>query len=168
MTVIHEQRNQPTWVDLALPDLRNVCQKLLAGAPLTISAANNIKAAIEVLLEHLGFRHSDASTTCVKTPLGDVLVHRQNLFHIVEKRAEARERYVLFALDTMQRPFEVWNVAYTDGTHRLAYIGLYRGKRQMLVVVHTIEGRLLWNFMHSDAKSLNKHRHGKLIYQRNP
>ncbi len=38
----------------------------------------------------------------------------------------------------------------------------------MLVIVEMIEGELLWNFMHSDAKSLNKHRHGMLLHKRYP
>ncbi|MNO09849.1 hypothetical protein D3C81_2333330 [compost metagenome] len=29
-----------------------------------------------------------------------------------------------------------------------------------------IDGQMFWNFMHTDAKSLNKHRHGELVYKR--
>ncbi|WP_284739065.1 hypothetical protein [Pseudomonas sp. CG7] len=36
----------------------------------------------------------------------------------------------------------------------------------MLVSVVFFEGQMLWNFMHTDAKSLNKHRHGELLYKR--
>ena len=49
-----------------------------------------------------------------------------------------------------------------------AAAGAFQGKRQMLVIVEMIEGELLWNFMHSDAKSLNKHRHGMLLHKRYP
>nr|WP_236250043.1 PBECR2 nuclease fold domain-containing protein [Pseudomonas cichorii] len=91
---------------------------------------------------------------------------RKSIYHIVEKRQDARERYVKLALDTLTGPLEVWKVAFTDGTQRLAFIGAYELKRQMLVSVIFIDGQMLWNFMHTDAKSLNKHRHGELLYKR--
>ena len=116
---------------------------------------------------------SDSSTTpgearflTVDTPLGEVRIERHSIYHIVEKRQDARERYVRMALDTLTGPFEVWKVAFTDGTDRLAYIGAYETKRQMLVSVAYVDGRMLWNFMHTDARALNKHRHGELVYQR--
>jgi hypothetical protein len=34
----------------------------------------------------------------------------------------------------------------------------------MLVVVDMSDGHILWNFMHCDKSSLNKHRNGELIY----
>lgn len=98
------------------------------------------------------------------TPIGAVRVLKEHLPHIVEKRQDARERYVQFAIAAMQAPFEVWSVEYDDGSTRRAFIGLFEGKHQMLVVVSTIGDMVLWNFMHCDKKSLNKHRHGSLIY----
>ncbi len=102
----------------------------------------------------------------VFTPMGAIQIHRNCIAHIVEKRQDARERYASMALDTLIGPFEVWRVAYSNGTHRLAFIGAYEAKRQMLVIVTLERGKLLWNFMQCDAKALNKHRHGELLYQR--
>ena len=95
-----------------------------------------------------------------------MLIQRTTLGHIVEKRQDARERYVKFALDTLTGPLEIWRVAYSDGSARLAFIGAYETKRQMLVVVNIQAGNVLWNFMQTDAKALNKHRHGELLYKR--
>lgn len=36
----------------------------------------------------------------------------------------------------------------------------------MLVSVTMENGKVLWNFMHTDAKSLNQHRHSQLLFQR--
>ncbi|MBK4998216.1 hypothetical protein IAE37_000492 [Pseudomonas sp. S31] len=36
----------------------------------------------------------------------------------------------------------------------------------MLVIVTLENGKTLWNFMHCEAKALNKHRHGILLYKR--
>lgn len=98
--------------------------------------------------------------------MGDILIQRSCIHNIVEKRQDARERYVKVALDTLIGPFEVWQVAYTNDTNRLAFIGVCETKRQMLVVVVLNKGKMLWNFMQCDAKALNKHRHGKLLYKR--
>ncbi|MFV3290768.1 PBECR2 nuclease fold domain-containing protein [Pseudomonas sp. NY11955] len=107
-----------------------------------------------------------ASLVSIRTPMGDIRIQRSCIRHIVEKRQDARERYVKVALDTLIGPFEVWEVAYTNGTYRLAFIGVYETRRQMLVVVTLDHGKSLWNFMQCDAKALNKHRHGKLLYTR--
>ena len=83
-----------------------------------------------------------------------------------EKRADARERYVKFALDTLVNPYEIWETMYDDGMVRYIFIGTYKQKQQMLVVVAPWDGKVLWNFMHTEAKGLNKHRRGSLLYSR--
>lgn len=131
-----------------------------------LAAAESLGAAVELSALHLGLNEADIDSVTVKTPMGDVGIQRSCIHHIVEKRQDARERYVKVALDTLIGPFEVWEVAYTNETFRLAFIGVYETKRQMLVVVTLSSGRALWNFMQCDAKALNKHRHGKLLYRR--
>ncbi|AUO20762.1 hypothetical protein C0058_01675 [Pseudomonas sp. NC02] len=98
--------------------------------------------------------------------MGQIAIRRSCLQHIVEKRQDARERYVRFALDTLTGPLEIWRVAYSDCSARLAFIGAYESRRQILVVVNIQAGNVLWNFMQADAKALNKHRHGELLYKR--
>ena len=88
------------------------------------------------------------------------------LYIAIEKRQGARERYVKVALDTLIGPFDVWQAAYTNGTLRLAFIGVYETRRQMLVIVTLDNGKMLWNFMQCDTKALDKHRHGLLLYKR--
>lgn len=131
-----------------------------------VPAATSHEEAIEVTARHLGFIDPAITSVTVDTPMGKVRIERHSIYHIVEKRQDARERYVRMALDTLTGPFEVWKVAFTDGTDRLAYIGAYETKRQMLVSVAYVDGRILWNFMHTDARALNKHRHGTLVYKR--
>jgi hypothetical protein len=131
-----------------------------------VPAATTHEDAIEVVAQHLGFIEPAILSLTVETPMGDVTILRNSIYHIVEKRMDARERYVKMALDTLNGPFEVWKVAFTDDTYRLAFIGTYESKRQMLVSVALIDGQMLWNFMHTDAKSLNKHRHGELAFKR--
>lgn len=157
---------QKTWLDYGLPDLRPLPRELRLFPPSEVAAAANIEAAIACLAAAFGLMDAVQEATAMTTPIGEVMVMRDKLIHIVEKRQDARERYVNFAIDTLQNPFEVWRVAYDNGNHRLAFISAYEGKRQMLVVVETLAGEVLWNFMHCDAKSLNKHRHGLLLYQR--
>ncbi|WP_313200940.1 PBECR2 nuclease fold domain-containing protein [Pseudomonas sp.] len=131
-----------------------------------LPAAVSHEAAIELAAIHLGLNNAKTSSVTVGTPMGGIQIQRNCLHHIVEKRQDARERYAKVALDTLTGPFEVWEVAYTNDTRRLAFIGAYETKRQMLVIVTLSNGNMLWNFMQCDAKALNKHRHGRLLYKR--
>ncbi|WP_406820362.1 PBECR2 nuclease fold domain-containing protein [Pseudomonas sp. KnCO4] len=163
---IAENKGQNTWLDEKLPDLRTLARELRAQAIEELAAADSHDSAIELAAQYLGLDTDKAGVVTVKTPMGDVRIQRSCLYHIFEKRQDARERYVKVALDTLLGPFEIWQVAYTNRTHRLAFIGVYETKRQMLVVVTLDRGKTLWNFMQCDAKALNKHRHGKLLYKR--
>lgn len=121
--------------------------------------------AVAVLVSKFGFIGNEASVT-MATPVGDIQVCRDSLPHIVFKRSHARERYVNHAITTLKSPFEVWEVAYDDGSYRHAFIGAFEERNMMLVIATITPDRILWNFMQSEAKSMNKHRHGKLIYAR--
>lgn len=146
--------------------LRSLDRELRSASLMEVVAASSHEEAIDVTAHHLGFIDPAITALAVATPMGEVRLERHSIYHIVEKRMDARERYVRLALDTLTGPFDVWEVAFTDGTDRLAFIGAYESKRQMLVSVVTIDGKMLWNFMHTDAKSLNKHRHGRMLYKR--
>ncbi|MNP19037.1 hypothetical protein D3C76_1115470 [compost metagenome] len=163
---ITENKSQRTWIDEQLPDLRTLARELRAQAINEVAAAESHVAAIELVAQHLRLNNPATTTVVVDTALGEVRIHRSCIYHIVEKRQDARERYVKVALDTLTGPFEVWKVAYSNDTHRLAFIGVYETKRQMLVIVTLENERMLWNFMQCDAKTLNKHRHGELLYKR--
>lgn len=166
MFCTHELKGQKTWRDYGLPDLRSLDRTLRSCALEEVLAGKDITDAIEIVASNLGITDSVGSQIRIASPLGVVLIQRAALRHIVEKRQDARERYVRFALDTLTGPLEIWRVAYDNGSARLAFIGAYETKRQMLVVVNIQAGNILWNFMQTDAKALNKHRHGELLYKR--
>ncbi|WP_144958076.1 PBECR2 nuclease fold domain-containing protein [Pseudomonas oryzihabitans] len=163
--MIREASGQQTWKEHGLPDLRSLTRELRALAPELVAPAATVDDAVECIATQFGFTGGVTSVD-VTTPVGAVRILRDSLPHIVEKRADARERYVRYALDTLTGPFEVWKVLYTNDDYRLAFIGAYEAKNQMLVVVTVKDGLLLWNFMHSDARSMNKHRHGELLFRR--
>ncbi|KAF1020962.1 MAG: hypothetical protein GAK37_03523 [Pseudomonas sp.] len=166
MPCIHESKGQQTWLDYGLPDLRSLDRALRARPVEEIPAGKDVASATELVAWHLGLTHSSCSQVQIASPVGQVVIRRSHLSHIVEKRQDARERYVRFALDTLTGPLEIWQIAYSDGSVRLAFIGAYETKRQMLVIVNIQTGNVLWNFMQADAKALNKHRHGELVYKR--
>jgi len=155
-----------SWLDEQLPDLRTLARDLRTQAIEELAPADSHDAAIEVAAQQLGFDSEKTEEVSISSPMGDIRILRSCIHHIVEKRQDARERYVKVALDTLIGPFEVWKVAYTNDTCRLAFIGAYETRRQMLVIVTLDNGKMLWNYMQCDAKALNKHRHGKLLYKR--
>ncbi|MGK3140744.1 PBECR2 nuclease fold domain-containing protein [Pantoea sp. C2G6] len=152
--------------ELGLPDLRELPAEFRRENIPEIEQANSLEDAIALLERHIGFLDADMLTVTKITPIGTINIMRESLKHIVEKRLDARERYIHLALDTLKNPYEVWEAMYDDDLIRYLFIGTYSQKRQMLVVVAPWKGRVLWNFMHTDAKSLNKHRHGKIVYKR--
>lgn len=155
-----------TFRDLELPDLRELASEFRLDPTPEIQAGDSVEAAVALLEFHMGFFEPEMLVVQKKTIIGTLNILRNNLEHIVEKRLDARERYVLLALDTLENPYEVWETMYDDGQVRFLFIGAYRQKQQMLVVVAPWEGKVLWNFMHTDAKSLNKHRQGTLRHRR--
>lgn len=163
-----EQEGQKGWRDYGLEDLRHIDIQHNIQAPDEIKRAETIEEAVNILAHTFGLVEGVDETT-LKTCIGDIIVARKNLEHIVEKRAEARERYANHALTTVLTPFEVWLTEYNNnaGTteRRYVFISLFNSKRQIMVVVSFWEQNILWNLMHSDKKNLNKHRHGELIYQ---
>ncbi|MBA1287933.1 hypothetical protein G7027_04690 [Pseudomonas japonica] len=111
----------------------------------------------------LGFTE-DEQFKFISTPIGPIQARRDYLLHIVQKRANARERFAHFAAHTLSNPLEVWQVMYDDKSFRLSFIGAYPTKYQMLVIINVSKGHMLWNYMNCDKKSLNKHRAGQLVY----
>ena len=165
-----KKKQKTTWKEVGHVDLRDLNSIHKLPAEEIIETHDSADVALAILEYHLGFVDLSIQELTVSTPVGLVHITRENLSHIVEKRQDARERYVKYALATMQNPFEVWQIEYEGDNSaeafRFAYIGAFHGKAQMLVVFADINGKILWNFMHSDNKSLNKHRHGICIYQR--
>ncbi|EOX7388894.1 PBECR2 nuclease fold domain-containing protein [Enterobacter quasiroggenkampii] len=155
-----------TFKDLDLKDLRNLDTDERNDLVEEIEAGRSLEEALELLEVHMGFSTTEMTEIVRTTPIGDIHILRDKLLHIVEKRVDARERYVKFALDTLVNPYEIWQTIYDDGMVRYIFIGTYKQKQQMLVVVAPWDGKVLWNFMHTEAKGLNKHRRGDLLYSR--
>lgn len=165
-----KKQQKTNWRDRGHDDVRELDSAHKLPAEDIVEAENEISMALLVLEQHLGFVELAVEVVTVETPIGAVRIDRTRLEHIVEKRQDASERYVKLALATMRDPLEVWLVEYEDDDgkeeYRHSYIGVFEGKHHMLVVCAEIEGKILWNFMHCDGKSLNKHRHGERVYRR--
>lgn len=162
---IKEALGQQNWKDIGLPDIRDIPLSILASDAREQPSAVDLNHALEQVALGFGLK-AGVDAVLLETPYVLLTIRRQYLLHIVEKRPNARERFTEFALDTVRNPLEVWRVSYSDGSCRLAYIGAFDTKYQMLVVIHVDRGNVLWNFMNCDKKALNKHRHGMLVYQR--
>ncbi|MEL0636661.1 PBECR2 nuclease fold domain-containing protein [Marinomonas sp. TI.3.20] len=159
-------KTQPKWNELGLDDIRSLEINQRLRCPGLEEEAQDFNSAFEVLLKVFSLKNASDSITLKAEHIGLVDIKGNDLKHIVEKRNEARERFVHYALTTIQDPFEIWLSNYEDKTQRFQFIGSFQSKAQMLVVIAKYENQTLWNFMHTEAKKLNKHRCGKLVYQR--
>lgn len=163
-----EQKGQKNWKDYGLEDLRHIDIQYNIQAPEEIKKAETIEEAVSILAHTFGLEEGMDEAT-LETHIGEIIVLRKNLEHIVEKRPDARERYAKHALMTVLNPFEIWLTEYKNAEEtierRYVFISLFNSKRQMMVVVSFWDQNILWNMMHSDKKNLNKHRHGELVYE---
>ncbi|MEL0621492.1 PBECR2 nuclease fold domain-containing protein [Marinomonas arenicola] len=157
--------NQPQWNEIGLEDLRSLSHEHRLHSPEAIEEAESYEGAINILMREFGLQH-ESDVRQLKTPIGFIDIEARHLGHIVEKRRDARERYIHYALTTIKDPFEIWRSQYDNDTVKFQFIGTYTSQYQMLVVVAQHDTHTLWNFMQIDAKRLNKHRSGEVIYQR--
>lgn len=156
-----------SWMDLGLTDLRDLGHELRNPPMSEAGEGRDVTEAISIVEQWLGFSDSVTNVMPLSAAvLESINVQRDKIEHIVEKRRDARERYVNLAIDTLNDPLEVWATPYDDDLVRYIFIGAYAQKYQMLVVVTPWDGRVLWNFMQTDPKGLNKHRRGTLLYQK--
>jgi SPP1 gp7 family putative phage head morphogenesis protein len=154
---------QKTWKDFDRPDLRRVKDELRLPSPALLERAASREAAVDVMAKALGVA-ADAPLRTVVTPKETVFVQHAWLPHMVGKEADARERYANFIVPTLEDPFEIWEVAYPD-VLRNRYIGLFRGRRDFMVVVRVnSDGSLMWNVMQASSQKMNAHRLGDLKY----
>ena len=162
--VIKSLGGQLTWSDLGRSDLRSPDVPRLPD-PGVLPTAEGVDAALDMMRSILV---PNGTVNIVRTPIEDVIIRAELLPHIVETRADARERYANYALATLRDPFEVWLTAYEDGSYRKRYIGVFKSDKDLLVVLReNRDGSLVWdlyNLMQRDAKGLNRLREGRLLY----
>lgn len=157
-------QDQKTWKDFGRPDLRKVPVSDRLPAPTLLKAGKSKEEALEILTSELGFKPEEKYLT-IKTFDNDMaVVERDYLEHVVEKRQDAREQYAKYIIPTLQNPYEIYLTEYPDGL-RKRYIGLFTGKKNLLVVIRmNRDGSLLWNVMQARDKDMNKARIGWLLW----
>lgn len=162
---------QPTYADLGLPKLKDVPEELRLPAPELLSAAPTREEALAVFARELGVSAETPLRwieTKIPVPnLSVIGIDYSDLPHIVQKEQDARERFARFVLATITDPFEVWETEYDDGTTRPRLIGLFQGKRQIVVIVRiNPNGSKLYNILNAGDDRLDKLRVGRLLYGR--
>ncbi len=159
---------QETYRSFGLPRLADTPAGLRLPAPAMLPKAANADAALFQLTYALAIPRTGYRRVVTPDALDDVVVRREYLPHIVEKRRHARERYAHYILPTLQDPLEVWLVRHDDEHYRRRFICMFEEtKNQSLVIVEeNLDGSLLYNFMQAKAKDMDKQRAGFLLYRK--
>jgi hypothetical protein len=158
--------DQQTWKELGLTDLRKITESYKLPEPELLSPAASFEDAVRMIEKVLGIDGLNPTKSII-TPIETVTAQREKLSHLVEKRGEDRERYANYLLPALKYPLEIWKVAYDDGSFRNRYIGVFSGKRDLMVsIIANPDGSLLWNMMQDDPAGMNRQRRGKLIYKK--
>ncbi|MES2948635.1 MAG: PBECR2 nuclease fold domain-containing protein [Pseudomonadota bacterium] len=161
-TIAKAKADQPDWKTLGLPDLRTMTAN--ADAPPLLEGAATRAQALDTVRSALGVQPGGG--VVVQTPVEMVMLLDASLPHVVEKTADARERYANFILPTLRSPTEVWATRYDDATVRHRYIKLFSGAKYDLMVIVRVEpdGSIFWNMMQRDRKKMNDMRVGERVF----
>ena len=133
-------------------------------APPLLEGATTRTQALDTVRGALGMEPGGG--VLVETPVEMVMLLDASLPHVVEKTADARERYANFILPTLRNPTEVWATRYDDATVRNRYIKLFSGSKNDLLVIVRVEpdGSIFWNMMQRDRKRMNDMRVGERLF----
>lgn len=161
------QTQGTNWEKLGLSSLRDVPDAQRHPTPEMLPRAKTREAAEAQLAKALGFAGRER-LRMVSTPLGRRTIWRDKLAHMVEKEADARERYANYVLPTLTQPHEVWLKQHADGNLRENYVGLFReGGNALLAVVRiNRDGSLLWNIIQRTPKKMDSLREGWLVHSK--
>lgn len=161
-TIAKAKADQPDWKSLGLPDLR--AMKADMEAPPLLQSGATRAEALDTVRSAIGMEPGGG--VLVETPVESVMLLDASLPHVVEKGADARERYANFILPTLRNPTEVWATQYDDATVRHRYIKLFSGSKNDLLVIVRVEpdGSIFWNMMQRDRKRMNDLRVGERVF----
>lgn len=99
-----------TFKDLDLKDLRNLDVDERNELVDEIDAGSSLDEALALLEVHMGLQRQKICQRSLKPLLSEIFTSCEISFHTLsKKRADARERYVKFALDTLVNPYEIWD-----------------------------------------------------------
>jgi SPP1 gp7 family putative phage head morphogenesis protein len=158
------KRTNKTFKDFGRPAVRSLPEDNFMQAPEMLRGGSGKKEALKILEDALGISDENPVVK-VKSPIDEILIKREYLERIVEKRDNARERYANYILPTLQNPFEIYITEFEDGTSRFQYIALFKGKNNILASVRiNSDGSILYNMMQSDNKTMDGSRVGDLVY----
>lgn len=152
-----------TWADLGRPLLTAPEVPTLpapALLPPSLPGADALATASRLIAATGG----QAGT--VATPIGEVAVRAEQLVGALTADG-AREQYFGLALAALQSPVEVWLTPYVDGAYRIKYLAVFKGTRDLLMMVRlNRDGSLAWDaydLAAAGSDTLNRLRAGTLL-----
>lgn len=169
--MIREEKDQESWKDFDLDDIKNTPLEKFHPfeESMILKAGDTEEEALEIVSKEFELIDGIYSRKIILNAIQSwAIVSIDNLKHVVEKRRDARERFSKLAHLTLLNPFEVWKIKYSDGGFRLAFIGIFLGSKNHILLILKIDANnnVLWNFMQCELKKLNKHRLGELLYKK--
>ena len=158
--------DRKTYRDYGLPSAKELPESAFAQTPkLFPKAESGALSQVQIVRVVLG----EENNSCyIRTPLEPVVISKERLKHISEKRAAFRERYTSFIIPTLTNPNEIWLTRYKDGSFRRRFIKLFKGEKNMLVIAReNIDSSLFWNAIPANSRYIDNQRTGTLLYKNN-
>ena len=116
-----------TYRDYGLPSIKELLDFAFAQAPKLLPEAESGDLAHAQIIKAVLRKKNNYRL--IRTPLKPVVVKKEGLKYISEKRTALRERYANFILPALMEPNEIWLARYDDGSFRRRFIKLFKGKK---------------------------------------
>jgi len=158
-------KKQLTYADYGLPSVNapDFPQTYFGIPPPLLDAVDTKEDALNLVCKNLGI--VDKRTVYIPALNENVIITKELLGHVVEKRGNHRERYSEWIIPTLTDPFEIWSTKYDDGSTRKRFIKLFDAKYNLYVIVMVNpDGGILWNVINKRTHQLDKEREGILLY----
>lgn len=157
-----------TWADLGRPLLAAPEVPTLPAPALLPPSAPGVDALATAARL---IASSGGQAGAVTTPIGEVAVRAEQLVGALTADS-AREAYFSLVAPALQAPFEVWLTPYSDGTYRTKFLAVFKGTRELLMMVRlNRDGSLTWDaydLAAAGADTLNRLRAGTLLHGAKP
>ncbi len=100
-----------------------------------------------------------------KINLGKIKIDKNWSLNHVYKRFD-RERFILYGLETLREPFEIWEIKQSGKTAKYRFIGVFQenGKKTAMITIVEIKNGVLWGMNYAKENDFITRRKGRFLY----
>jgi len=163
-----------SWIGLDRPSLDEIDISSLPIAPNKLRPGKNFEYYWEALEKYLN-QKGDILIIKLKDELSKIIgidkvtVNKEfSLKHIVDyKPKQGREQYILYAIETLNKPFEIWEFKQSGKTAQYRFIGVFNDNKEkvsVVVIINLEKDNVMWSMNITKKSDFMNRRRGRFLY----